>query len=158
MRDVSFSLNGKPTRLTVDEDRMLLWVLRDDLGLTGTKYGCGMTLCGACTVVVNNEAVRACATRMREVDGAKVVTIEGLAANGRLHPVQEAFVTHAGYQCGFCTPGMIMAAYALLNSQRKPTRDDIVRELDDHICRCGAHVRILQAVQTASTAMNGGTR
>ena len=105
MRDVSFTLNNTPTRLTVDESRMLLWVLRDDLGLTGTKYGCGMAVCGSCTVVINDEAVRACATRMREVDGKRVVTIEGLAASGRLHPVQEAFVRHAGYQCSFCTPG-----------------------------------------------------
>lgn len=157
MREVSFTLNGKATRLTIDENRMLLWVLRDDLGLTGTKYGCGMALCGSCTVVINNQAERACAMRMREVEGAKVVTIEGLAANGRLHPVQEAFVTHAGYQCGFCTPGMIMGAYALLGGHAKPTRDDIVKEMDDHICRCGAHLRILQAVQTASTAMRGGT-
>jgi aerobic-type carbon monoxide dehydrogenase small subunit (CoxS/CutS family) len=155
MRDISFSLNGKAARVTVDENRTLLWVLRDDLNLTGTKYGCGMALCGACTVVVNNEAVRACATTMREVDGAKVVTIEGLADNGRLHPVQEAFVTHVGYQCGFCTPGMIMRAYAFLNSHPNPTRADIVSELDDHLCRCGAQLRIVQAVQTAST-MKGG--
>ena len=158
MRDVSFTLNNTPTRLTVDESRMLLWVLRDDLGLTGTKYGCGMAVCGSCTVVINDEAVRACATRMREVDGKRVVTIEGLAASGRLHPVQEAFVRHAGYQCGFCTPGMIMTAYALLNSRPNPTREEIVREMDDHICRCGAHVRILQAVETASTAITGGSR
>jgi len=159
MRDVSFTLNNTPTRLTVDESRMLLWVLRDDLGLTGTKYGCGMAVCGSCTVVINDEAVRACATRMREVDGKRVVTIEGLAAGGRLHPVQEAFVRHAGYQCGFCTPGMIMTAYALLNSRPNPTREEIVREMDDHICRCGAHVRILQAVETAaSTAITGGSR
>ena len=159
MRDVSFTLNNKPARLTVDESRMLLWVLRDDLGLTGTKYGCGMAVCGSCTVVINDEAVRACATRMREVDGKRVVTIEGLAASGRLHPVQEAFVRHAGYQCGFCTPGMIMTAYALLNSRPNPTREEIVREMDDHICRCGAHVRILQAVETAaSTAITGGSR
>jgi aerobic-type carbon monoxide dehydrogenase small subunit (CoxS/CutS family) len=157
MREVSFTLNGRPTRMTVDENRMLLWVLRDDLGLTGTKYGCGMALCGSCTVVIDNRAERACATRMRELDGAKVVTIEGLAADGRLHPVQEAFVAHAGYQCGFCTPGMIMTAYALLRTNPKATRDEIVREMDDHICRCGAHLRILQAVQAASTAMKGAT-
>ena len=95
---------------------------------------------------------------MREVDGKRVVTIEGLAASGRLHPVQEAFVRHAGYQCGFCTPGMIMVAYALLNSRPNPTREEIVREMDDHICRCGAHERILQAVETASTAIAGGSR
>jgi aerobic-type carbon monoxide dehydrogenase small subunit (CoxS/CutS family) len=156
VRELSLTLNGQSTRLTVDEDRMLLWVLRDDLGLTGTKYGCGMALCGSCTVVVDDAAVRACATRMRDVDGANVVTIEGLAANGRLHPVQDAFVTHAAFQCGFCTPGMIMAAYALLKSQTKPSHDDIVREMDDHLCRCGAHTRILRAVETV--AMKGGTR
>lgn len=156
MKDVAFTLNGKPTRLTVDENRMLLWVLRDDLGLTGTKYGCGMALCGSCTVVVNDDAVHACATRVGDVDGAKVVTIEGLAASGRLHPIQEAFVTHAAYQCGFCTPGMIMAAYALLNRQPRLTREAIVREMDDHLCRCGAHTRILQAIQTAAPAATGG--
>jgi aerobic-type carbon monoxide dehydrogenase small subunit (CoxS/CutS family) len=153
MRDVSFTLNGRATRLTVDQDRMLLWVLRDDLGLTGTKYGCGMTICGSCTVVVNNEPVRACATRMRDVEGARVVTIEGLAAGDRLHPVQQAFVRWAAFQCGFCTPGMLMAAYALLNRQPQPRRDDVVRAMDDHLCRCGAHVRILQAVEDASAAM-----
>jgi aerobic-type carbon monoxide dehydrogenase small subunit (CoxS/CutS family) len=158
MRPVSFTLNGAPTRVTVDENRMLLWVLRDDLGLTGTKFGCGQVVCGACTVLVDNEAVRSCATTMREIEGKRVVTIEGLARDGRLHPVQEAFVTHAALQCGYCTPGMILGAYALLLKNPKPSRGDIARELNDHLCRCGAHVRIVQAVETAAVAMKGGAR
>ncbi len=158
MRPVSFTLNGNSTRLTIDENRMLLWVLRDDLGLTGTKFGCGIAACGACTVLVNNEAVRSCATPMREVDGKRLVTIEGLARDGRLHPVQEAFVTELGFQCGYCTPGMIMAAYALLLKKPAPTRGQIVEEMDDHLCRCGAHPRIARAIETAAAAMKGGAR
>ncbi len=158
MRPVSFTLNGKPTRVTVDEDRMLLWVLRDDLGLTGTKFGCGEAICGACTVLVDNKAVRSCATRVGDVDGKKVLTIEGLGADGKLHPVQEAFVKHAAFQCGYCTPGMIMGAYAYLLENPKATRADIVKHMDGHLCRCGAHVRIVPAVETAATAMKGGAR
>lgn len=158
MRTVSFTLNGKPARLTVDENRMLLWVLRDDLGLTGTKFGCGAALCGACTVLVNNEAVRSCATPMKDVDGKKVVTIEGLSADGRLHPLQDAFVKHLAFQCGFCTPGMILGAYAFLLKNPRPTRAQIIQHMDDHLCRCGAHLRIVAAVETAATAMKGGAR
>lgn len=160
MRTISFTLNGKPTRITVDETRPLLWVLRDDLGLTGTKFGCGEAVCGACTVVVNGEAVRSCTTAVGEVEGRKVLTIEGLASDARLHPIQQAFVDHAAYQCGFCTPGMIMGAYAMLLKHPKATRDDIVKSLDSHLCRCGAHVRILDAVQDAAAAMatRGGVR
>jgi aerobic-type carbon monoxide dehydrogenase small subunit (CoxS/CutS family) len=157
---VSFTLNGKPVRLTVDEDRMLLWVLRDDLGLTGTKFGCGQALCGACTVLVDNEAVRSCALSMREVRGRRVVTIEGLARGDRLHPIQEAFVKHLGFQCGYCTPGMILGAYALLRKRPKPTRAQIIAHMDDHLCRCGAHGRIVEAVESAAAAMTakGGAR
>jgi len=158
MRTVAFTLNGKPTRLTVDETRMLLWVLRDDLGLTGTKFGCGAALCGACTVLVNNEAVRSCATPMKDVDGKKITTIEGLATDGKLHPLQEAFVTHLAFQCGFCTPGMILGAYAFLLKNPKPTRVQIIQHMDDHLCRCGAHVRIVAAVDTAAASMKGGAR
>ena len=158
MRVVSFTLNGKATRLTVDESRMLLWVLRDDLGLTGTKFGCGQALCGACTVLVDNEAVRSCAIPMRDVAGKRVVTIEGLAQGDRLHPLQEAFVKHLGFQCGYCTPGMILGAYAALLKNPRATRAAIVKELDQHLCRCGAHVRIIQAVETAAAAMKGGAR
>jgi aerobic-type carbon monoxide dehydrogenase small subunit (CoxS/CutS family) len=158
MRPVAFTLNGTPTTLTVDEDRMLLWVLRDDLGLTGTKFGCGQALCGSCTVLVNDEAVRSCATPMREVAGTRVVTIEGLARNGRLDPVQQAFVTHVGFQCGYCTPGMILGAWALLHKNPHPTRAQILAHMEDHLCRCGAHVRIVKAVETASAALAGGAR
>jgi len=158
MRSVSFTLNGAPTSVTVDDDRTLLWVLRDDLGLTGTKFGCGEAVCGACTVLVDNRAVRACATRVRDVEGKQVVTIEGLARNGRLHPLQEAFVKHLGFQCGFCTPGMILGAYALLRKNPNPTRADIAKEMNDHLCRCGAHVRIVEAIETAAVAMRGGAR
>ncbi len=158
MRTVSFRLNGALTRLEVDDTRALLWVLRDDLGLTGTKFGCGIAACGACTVLVNDEPTRACATPVGSIDGARVVTIEGLARDGRLHPVQEAFVTHAGFQCGYCTPGMIMGAVGLLQKTPTPTRDQIVHEMDDHLCRCSAHHRIVQAVQTAAAATKGGAR
>jgi aerobic-type carbon monoxide dehydrogenase small subunit (CoxS/CutS family) len=158
MRPVSFTLNGKPTRLNVDETRMLLWVLRDDLGLTGTKFGCGQAVCGACTVLVNNEAVRSCATPIGDVEGKQVLTIEGLARDGRLHPIQDAFVKHAAFQCGYCTPGMILGAYAVLLKHQKATRAAIIKEMDQHLCRCGAHVRIIQAVETAAAAMKGGAR
>jgi aerobic-type carbon monoxide dehydrogenase small subunit (CoxS/CutS family) len=158
MRVVSFTLNGKATQLTVDETRMLLWVLRDDLGLTGTKFGCGQALCGACTVLVNNEAVRSCTTPVGEVEGKLVVTIEGLASGERLHPLQDAFVKHLGFQCGFCTPGMILGAWALLHKNSKPTRAQIVAHMDDYLCRCGTHGRVIQAVETAAAAVKGGAR
>jgi aerobic-type carbon monoxide dehydrogenase small subunit (CoxS/CutS family) len=158
MRPVSFTLNGKPVQLTVDENRTLLWVLRDDLGLTGTKFGCGQALCGACTVLVNNEAVRSCATSVGDVEGKQVLTIEGLAHEDRLHPIQDAFVKHAAFQCGYCTPGMILGVYALLLKNPKVTRAEIISQMDSHLCRCGAHVRIVQAVETAAAAMRGGAR
>ena len=158
MRPVSFTLNGAPTRVTVGDDRTLLWVLRDDLGLTGTKFGCGQAVCGACTVLVDGAAVRSCATLVRDVEGKRVVTIEGLGRDGRLHPVQEAFVTHVGLQCGFCTPGMILGAYALLLKKPSPTRADIVQGLDAHLCRCGAHLRIVKAVEAAAAVLSGGAR
>jgi aerobic-type carbon monoxide dehydrogenase small subunit (CoxS/CutS family) len=151
-RRVSFTLNGKPVSLTVDDERMLLWVLRSDLGLTGTKCGCGEALCGGCTVVVNSEAVRSCATSVGDVAGKRVITIEGLSANGRLHPLQQAFLDHNAYQCGFCTPGMIMNAYALLRKNARPTVDTIVKEMDDNLCRCGSHVRVIEAIQAAAVA------
>lgn len=155
MRNVSFALNGRPVNLTVDESRTLLWVLRDDLGLTGSKFGCGASQCGACTVLVDNEPVRSCATSIKDVEGKKVVTIEGLSAEGKLHPVQEAFIKHLSFQCGFCTPGMVLGAVALLVKNPKPTRAQIIEHMEDHLCRCGAHVRIVQAVETAAAAMKG---
>jgi aerobic-type carbon monoxide dehydrogenase small subunit (CoxS/CutS family) len=153
---IQFTLNGKPTNLTVDTDRLLLWVLRTDLGLTGTKYGCGENLCGACTVLLNNEAVRSCQTAVKEVQGKEVVTIEGLAKNDTLHPLQKAFMEHDSLQCGYCTPGMIMNAYAFLQKNHRPSPSDIIQGMEDNLCRCGAHNRIVQAIQAAAKEMEGG--
>ncbi len=147
---INFKLNGKPTRIEVDSDRMLLWVLRTDLGLTGTKFGCGENQCGACTVVIGKEAVRSCQFPVRDVRGKDVTTIEGLANDGKLHPLQEKFVELGAFQCGFCTSGMIMNAYALLLKNSKPTRSQIIAAMDDNLCRCGAHKRILQAIEAVS--------
>jgi len=155
MRAVSFTLNGKPTTITTDENRSLLWVLRDDLGLTGTKFGCGQAVCGSCTVVVDDEAMRSCALAIGDMEGKRVTTIEGLASNGRLHPLQEAFVEHLAFQCGFCTPGMIMGAYAALLKNPGAPPEEVIGQMEGHLCRCGAHVRILAAVETAAAAMKG---
>jgi len=120
-KTIRFKLNGKSKSLTVDRERMLLWVLRTDFGLTGTKYGCGEGFCGACTVLVNNEAVRSCQFPVEDIDGKEVISIEGLTKNGKLHPLQEAFVKHDALQCGFCTPGMIINAVSLLRKNPNPT-------------------------------------
>ena len=156
-KTIHFTLNGEPKSLDLDRDRMLLWVLRTDFGLTGAKYGCGEGLCGACTVLVNNEAVRSCQFPVEDIDGQEIVTIEGLAKNGRLHPLQEAFVKHDALQCGYCTPGMVLTAYALLAKNPRPSRDDIIKAMDENLCRCGAHQRIVQAIQDAAQAMKGGS-
>ena len=152
---ISFKLNGKPTILTVDSGRMLLWVLRTDLGLTGTKYGCGKALCGACTVIIDGRAVRSCVVPIGSIKGKEVLTIEGLAKNGKLHPIQQAFIEHDALQCGFCTPGMILNAYGLLLKNSQPTRAEIIENMDYNLCRCGAHVRIIQAIQSAASVMKG---
>jgi aerobic-type carbon monoxide dehydrogenase small subunit (CoxS/CutS family) len=144
---VQFKLNGKPVSLRTDDSRTLLWVLRGDLDLTGTKFGCGEGFCGACTVAVNGEAVRSCQTTLAAIAGKNVTTIEGLEHNGKLDPLQQAFADHGAFQCGFCTSGMIMNAWAFLKKNPKATRADIVQEMDGNICRCGAHQRILAAIQ-----------
>jgi nicotinate dehydrogenase subunit A len=154
-RTISFTLNGKPARVTTDDGRMLLWVLRYDLGLTGTKFGCGEALCGACTVIVDNEAVRSCSTPLKDVAGKRVLTVEGLEENARLHPIQEAFLKHHAFQCGYCTPGMMLSAYALLAKNPRATRDEIIRHMDDNLCRCGSHVRVIDAIQEAAGTMKG---
>lgn len=148
--NVRFTLNREDVSLTTDRSRPLLWVLRGDFELTGTKYGCGEGLCGACTVLVDGVAERSCLLSAGDVDGKQVTTIEGLAGNGVLHPVQEAFIEHDALQCGYCTPGMILAAAGLLNSNPEPTDEEIVAALDDNYCRCGAHVRIVRAVRAAA--------
>ncbi len=150
---IDFRLNGKPTRLNVEGDRMLLWVLRTDLGLTGTKFGCGESLCGACTVVVGKEAVRSCNFPVKEARGKEVTTIEGLAKDGKLHPLQKAFADYGAFQCGFCTSGMIMNAYAMLLKNPKLTRDQIVMGMEHNLCRCAAHKRIVQAIESVSRNM-----
>ena len=154
-KTIQFKLNGKPTKLTVDGDRMLLWVLRTDLALTGTKYGCGEGYCGACTVLIDNEPIRSCRTPVEDVGDKEVVTIEGLANNGDLHPLQKAFMENDALQCGFCTSGMILSAYALLRENPQPSYSDIVRAMDDNLCRCGAYKRIVEAIQAASKEMKG---
>ncbi len=151
--EIRFTLNHNPVRLTLDTDRMLLWVLRVDLGLTGTKYGCGQSYCGACTVLVDNAALRSCQTALREVQGKAVLTIEGLALQGRLHPLQEAFMAHDALQCGFCTPGMILQAYALLQENPSPSTAEIIAAMEDNLCRCGSHTRIVRAIQAAARSM-----
>ncbi|MFZ0390979.1 MAG: (2Fe-2S)-binding protein [Calditrichia bacterium] len=152
---ITFTLNGKPTTLNTDSDRPLLWVLRTDLGLTGTKYGCGESYCGACTVLVEGEAVRSCQATLKDVENKSVITIEGLAVNGNLHPLQKAFMENDGLQCGYCTPGMIMNAHAFLNKNPDPTEAEIRQEMEENLCRCGAHKRIVEAVQSAAKEMRG---
>jgi aerobic-type carbon monoxide dehydrogenase small subunit (CoxS/CutS family) len=153
-RTIAFSLNGAPATVTTDDERMLLWVLRG-LGLTGAHFGCGEGLCGACTVVVENEAVRSCVTPLKTVAGKQVWTIEGIGRTG-LDAIQQAFLDHHAFQCGYCTPGMIMNAYALLRRTPHPTREQIVRHMEDNLCRCGAHGRILDAIQQAARAPKAG--
>ncbi len=154
---ISFTLNGKSVSLTTDGERMLLWVLRSDLGLTGTKYGCGKAMCGACTVIVNDRAVQSCTIPIRSIKGKDVLTIEGLSKNGELHPIQEAFVKHDALQCGFCTPGMILKAYSLLLRNPEPTHEEIIEGMEDNLCRCGAHIRIIQAIESAAQEMKGAS-
>jgi aerobic-type carbon monoxide dehydrogenase small subunit (CoxS/CutS family) len=148
---IKFTLNGKPTSINVEGDRTLLWVLRTDLGLTGTKFGCGIGLCGACTVVIDNKAVRSCRLPVKDISGKEVLTIEGLAQGETLHPLQKAFLEKGAVQCGFCTPGMLMNAYALLLENPSLTRDEIIKGMDNNICRCSAHTRIVQAIESIST-------
>jgi len=155
---ISFSLNGKPVRLETDGERPLLWALRTDFGLTGTKFGCGEGYCGACTVLLDDEAVKSCRLPLKSVRGKSVRTIEGLARGETLHPVQQAFVEHDALQCGYCTSGMILAAVALLKKKAKPTAKEIRDGMEDNICRCGAHTRIVQAVQAAAERMAAGER
>ncbi len=155
---IKFKLNRKPMQLTVDGERSLLWLLRSDLGLTGTKYGCGEGICGACTVLINNKATRSCQVPAKEIKGKEVITIEGLVRNGKLHPLQKSFMDYDALQCGFCTPGMIMNAYGLLLDKHQPTEAEIIEGMNDNLCRCGAHVRIVQAIQSAAKEMIGGRK
>lgn len=153
---IRFKLNNKETELVTDPNQILLWVLRNHFGLTGTKYGCGVGFCGACTVLIDNEPVRSCMMPVIDVAGKSVVTIEGLDDEGKLHPVQQAFIDHDALQCGFCTPGMIVTAVGMLGKNPAPTRAQIISGLEDNLCRCGAHTRIIDAVEEASKVMKEG--
>jgi len=155
---ISFSLNGKKTDVSIDPEQTLLWVLRNHFGLTGTKYGCGIGNCGACTILVNNKAERSCMLTLADISGKEIITIEGLIKDGQLHPVQKAFMEHDALQCGFCTPGMIMNATSLLITNPSPSEQQIKEGMEENLCRCGAHVRIVEAVKTASVEMKGGKK
>ena len=155
---VSFKLNGNPVTLRVDGDRMLLWVLRTDLSLTGTKCGCSEGWCGACMVLIDDQAVFSCKIPVREIHNAAVITIEGLGTDASLHPLQKAFVDNDALQCGFCTPGMILKAYSLLVENPDLSRKQIIDGMEGNLCRCGAHVRIIDAIEAAAGEMKGGVR
>jgi nicotinate dehydrogenase subunit A len=153
-------VNGIDYPIPLDPDRSLLYVLREELGLTGTKYGCGEGECGACKVLVDGIAVRSCKTPIGEVVGRSVTTIEGLAQDGRLHPVQQAFIDAGAFQCGYCTPGMILAAASLLTQNPHPSEGEVRAAMDGNLCRCGGYLRILEAVHRASrlsAGAGGGT-
>jgi aerobic carbon-monoxide dehydrogenase small subunit len=153
---ISFKLNGKPVQLDVDSNRLLLWVLRTDLELTGPKYGCGEGHCGCCTVLLDNVAVRSCLIPVSAVKGKELITIEGLEQDGKLHPLQKAFMEHDALQCGFCIPGQVLAAVSLLNRKPEPSRQEIIKGMENNFCRCGAHTRIIDAIQSAAAEMKGG--
>ena len=143
-------INGRDQRVDVPPSEPLLTVLRTELGLTGAKYGCGEGQCGACTVLVDGQAVRSCVSPVSTLQGKRITTIEGLAAPGTLHPVQQAFAEQDAMQCGYCTAGMIMSAVALLSRQPDPTEDQIIRGMNGNICRCGSHPRIVDAIRKAA--------
>ena len=154
-RAIRLKVNGRPVSLDTEDDRTLLWVLRTDLALTGTKYGCGAGVCGACTVVANGQALRSCQATLKDVEGREVTTIEGLAREGELDPLQRAFLEHGGFQCGYCTPGMIMNAHALLQQSPHPSPQAILDGMENNLCRCGAHPRIIAAIEAAAKAAGG---
>ena len=149
-RDIQLDVNGKRVTVTTDDERPLLDVLREDLGLTGTKYGCGEGECGACTVLMGDTAVRSCITSIGEAQGETIQTIEGLATDGNLHPVQQAFIERQAMQCGFCVPGQILTAVALLRRKPEASQQEIMEEMDGNICRCCNYVNIFNAVKHAA--------
>jgi len=147
---LSLRVNGKGYEVRAEPDALLLWVLREQLDLTGTKYGCGEGQCGACTVLIDGRAHRSCMTPVATLAGKAIVTIEGLATEERLHPVQQAFLDEGAMQCAYCTPGMIMSAVSLLNNKPHPSEAEIVQGMQGNICRCGTHPRIVAAIRKAS--------
>ncbi len=152
---ITFTVNSKASSVMTEPERPLLDVLREDLGLFGTKYGCGEGQCGACTVLLDDRPVRSCVTPIRQVEGRSIRTIEGLAAADGLHPVQQAFADEGALQCGYCTSGMIIGAVALLERNPTPTDDQISRAMNGHICRCNGYPQIVEAIRLASRQMEG---
>ena len=155
---ISFKLNQKPVTLEVNGSESLLTVLRENLDMTGTKFGCGLGECGACTVLIDQRAERSCMVAVEDVAGKDITTIEGLSSNGTLHPIQKAFVSHDSMQCGFCTPGMIMNAYDFLLRNPTPSRTEIIKGMEENLCRCGSYNRIVDAIETAAVTMNQKTK
>jgi aerobic-type carbon monoxide dehydrogenase small subunit (CoxS/CutS family) len=151
-------INGKTVRVDADRDRPLLGVLRDDLGLTGSKYGCGEGRCGACTVLIDGQPARSCITKLGAVAAREVTTIEGLEVGGKLHPLQQAFLDAGAMQCAYCTSGMIVAGAALLRQNPDPSRQEIVEYMDGNICRCGTYPRIIAAIRMAARAVKEASR
>jgi aerobic-type carbon monoxide dehydrogenase small subunit (CoxS/CutS family) len=152
---IHFTLNGDAVTLETEEDRKLLWVLRTDLEKRGTKYGCGEGFCGSCTVLVDGEPVRSCLTTLDFVQGKDVTTIEGLASGGELHPLQREFFERGAYQCGYCTPGMILNAYGLVQRNPNPTREEIIEGMENNLCRCSAYKRIVEAIESYAGSAGG---
>ena len=152
MKTLELHINRAKRRLEVEAERSLLSILRDDLDLTGAKYGCGEGQCGACTILIDGQPVRSCITQAGAVTGKQITTIEGLEQNGRLHPLQEAFLETGAMQCGYCIPGMIMAGVGLLKKNPDPTEPEIIRAMEGNICRCGTHPRIVVALRRAAAS------
>lgn len=155
VKQIRFKLNNKSFDLILDTKETLLWTIRSNsnLNLTGTKYGCGLGYCGSCTVLIDNEPARACMVLAEDIEGKSITTIEGLARNRNLHPVQKAFIEKDALQCGYCTPGMIMQAVGLLHQKPNPSRQEIIDGMEENLCRCGAHIRIIDAIELAAREM-----
>ena len=149
-RIVPFTLNGRSVAPHTEDSRTLLWILRTDFALTGTKYGCGAGICGACTVLADGKAIRSCQVQLKTIEGHALVTVEGLATGGRLHPLQQAFIDHGAFQCGYCTAGMLLTAVDFLNQTPDPSPAEIITHMDGNLCRCGAQQRIVAAISAAA--------
>lgn len=153
---IDFKVNGRDYSLEVREDMRLLDFLREELKLTGTKEGCGEGECGACTVIIDGKAVNSCLVLVPEIDGREVITVEGLERDGRLHPLQESFIEKGAVQCGFCTPGMLMSAKALLDGNADPSDEEIMETIEGNLCRCTGYYKIVQAIRDAAGKLRNG--
>jgi carbon-monoxide dehydrogenase small subunit len=157
MKPIKLTVNGQKYELSVPLHRTLLEVIREELGLTGTKEGCGLGECGACTVIMDGKTVNSCLVLAVEADGKNIITIEGLAKGDKLHPIQKAFIDHGGFQCGFCTPGMIMSAKALLDANPHPTEEEIRQGISGNFCRCTGYTKIIESIKAAAEDREGAS-